>query len=153
MRVVGIGGIRATDRFAERTVGVWISAPTSNAFTPVRGLDEIVLLVIPGILNILVVVISNFPTMEAIMGDLVRIKEKYQVTIPARLREEVHLHTGDYLEASVYQDGILLRPKRLADAPKRRPSILAFLHETRSTTRTREEIDAALAADRSSWDR
>jgi AbrB family looped-hinge helix DNA binding protein len=90
--------------------------------------------------------------MEAIMGDLVRIKEKYQVTIPARLRDEIHLHTGDYLEASVYQDGILLRPKRLADAPKRRPSILDFLHESRTVTRSRDEIDAALAADRASWD-
>lgn len=89
--------------------------------------------------------------MEAMMGDLVRIKEKYQVTIPARLREIVPLHTGDYLEASIYQDGILLRPKRVIDTPKRQPGILDFLHETRTATRTREEIDATLAADRASW--
>lgn len=99
------------------------------------------------------VVLSNFPTMDVIMGDLVRIKEKFQVTIPASLRDEVHLQTGDYLEATIYQDGILLRPKRLADAPKRRPSILEFLQESRTATRSREEIDAALAADRASWDR
>lgn len=92
------------------------------------------------------------------MGDLVRIKEKYQVTIPAKLRELVPLHTGDYLEASVYQDGILLRPTRVQvalraemDTPKGKPSILDFLHETRTATRTREEIDATLAADRASW--
>lgn len=90
--------------------------------------------------------------METMMGNLVRVKEKYQVTIPAKLREIVPLHTGDYLEASVYQDGILLRPKRVIDTPKHKPGILDFLHETRTTTRTRKEIDATLAADRASWD-
>jgi AbrB family looped-hinge helix DNA binding protein len=90
--------------------------------------------------------------MEAVMGNLVRVREKYQVTIPAQLRELVPLHTGDYLEASVYQDGILLRPKHLVDTPKRKPSILEFLHESRTATRTREEIDGALSADRASWD-
>ena len=85
------------------------------------------------------------------MGDLVRIKEKYQVTIPAKLREAVSLHTGDYLEASVYQGGILLRPKQFMDAPQRRPGVLDFLHEARTATRTREEIDATLTADRASW--
>lgn len=86
------------------------------------------------------------------MSNLVRVKEKYQVTIPAQLRELIPLHTGDYLEASVYQDGILLRPKRLVDTPKHKPSILDFLHESRTATRTREEIDVALSADRASWD-
>lgn len=86
------------------------------------------------------------------MADLVRIKEKYQVTIPAKLRELVPMQTGDYFEATVYQDGILLRPKRVVDTPKGKPGILDFLHETRTATRTREEIDATLAADRASWD-
>lgn len=86
------------------------------------------------------------------MGNLVRVKEKYQVTIPAQLRELVPLHTGDYLEASVYLGGILLRPKRLVNTPKRKPSILEFLHESRTVTRSREEIDTALSADRASWD-
>lgn len=107
----------------------------------------------PGSKIILKIVISNFSTMEAVMGDLVRVKDKFQVTIPARLRELVSVRTGDYLEASICQDGILLRPKRLVDTPKRKPSILAFLHESRTATRTREEIDAALSADRASWDR
>ncbi len=87
------------------------------------------------------------------MVDLVRIKEKYQVTLPARLREEIHVRTGDYLEASVYQDGILLRPRRWVDSSKRKPGILDFLHESRAATRSREEIDATLAADRASWNR
>lgn len=86
------------------------------------------------------------------MANLVRVKDKYQVTIPAQLREIIPLQTGDYLEASVYQDGILLRPKHLVDAPNHKPGILDFLHESRTATRTREEIDAALSADRASWD-
>jgi AbrB family looped-hinge helix DNA binding protein len=86
------------------------------------------------------------------MGNLVRIKEKYQVTIPATLREKVDLHPGDYLEASICRGGILLRPKRVTDTGEKRSSILDFFNESRPLTRSREEIDAALEAERSSWD-
>jgi AbrB family looped-hinge helix DNA binding protein len=42
---------------------------------------------------------------------LVTVKDKFQVTIPAKLRERVPLRVGDLLEATVQGDGILLRPK------------------------------------------
>ena len=86
------------------------------------------------------------------MGNLVLIKEKYQVTIPASLRKKVDLHPGDYLEASLCRGGILLRPKRVEDISEKRSSILDFFHESRPSTRSREEIDAALEVERSSWD-
>ena len=46
---------------------------------------------------------------------LVTVKPKFQVTIPAKLREQVDLHEGDLMEASVAGDGILLRPKEVVD--------------------------------------
>jgi len=46
---------------------------------------------------------------------LVTVKPKFQVTIPAKLRERVDLHEGDLMEASVVEDGILLRPKAVVD--------------------------------------
>ncbi len=87
------------------------------------------------------------------MGKLVRIKEKYQVTIPAALRRQLSLHQGDYLEVSLSGDGIVLRPQQQADALPRRSGIVDFLMTPRPASREREDIDATLSADRGSWGR
>jgi AbrB family looped-hinge helix DNA binding protein len=41
---------------------------------------------------------------------LVRLLRGGQVTLPAKVREELKLAHGDYLEAEVVEDGILLKP-------------------------------------------
>jgi len=87
------------------------------------------------------------------MADLVRVKEKFQITIPASLRKSMEVRAGDYLEASAFGDGILFRPKHLVDVPKGKPGIVAFLNEERSNTRTRKNIDAEIASDRATWGR
>lgn len=46
---------------------------------------------------------------------LVTIKDKFQVTIPARLRDQVAVAVGDILEASVENGAIVLRPKAVVD--------------------------------------
>lgn len=46
---------------------------------------------------------------------LVKIKDKFQVTIPASIRKAVELDIGDLLEAEVRDDGILLVPKTITD--------------------------------------
>lgn len=46
---------------------------------------------------------------------LVAVKDKFQVTIPAKLRERVGVRVGDLMEATVHEDGILLRPKAVVD--------------------------------------
>jgi AbrB family looped-hinge helix DNA binding protein len=46
---------------------------------------------------------------------LVRVKEKFQVTIPTELRESLHLAVGDILEATVEADTIVLKPKAVVD--------------------------------------
>jgi len=46
---------------------------------------------------------------------LVRVKPKFQVTIPAKLRKGFDLHEGDIMEATLVGDGILFIPKDLVD--------------------------------------
>lgn len=46
---------------------------------------------------------------------LVTIKDKFQVTIPAKLRVRIGVRVGDLMDATVHEDGILLRPKAVVD--------------------------------------
>ena len=46
---------------------------------------------------------------------LVTVKDKFQVTIPARLRRALALEVGDVMEAALEDDRIVLRPKAVID--------------------------------------
>ncbi len=46
---------------------------------------------------------------------LVKVKEKFQVTIPTELREALHLTVGDLLEATIENETIVLKPKAVVD--------------------------------------
>ena len=46
---------------------------------------------------------------------LVKVKGKYQVTLPASIRQKVGVLVGDLLEAKVEKDKITLTPKRVVD--------------------------------------
>ena len=46
---------------------------------------------------------------------LVTVKDKFQVTIPARLRRALALEVGDVMEAVLEDDRIVLRPKAIID--------------------------------------
>jgi AbrB family looped-hinge helix DNA binding protein len=46
---------------------------------------------------------------------LVRVKEKYQVTLPASVRKKLGLAVGDVLEATVEDNKITLTPKSVID--------------------------------------
>jgi len=46
---------------------------------------------------------------------LIKVKENFQVTIPDSIRREAGLAVGDYLEAMVEGDNIVLKPKAEAD--------------------------------------
>jgi AbrB family looped-hinge helix DNA binding protein len=41
----------------------------------------------------------------------VKVKEKFQITLPAELREALHLAVGDLLEATIQDNVIVLKPK------------------------------------------
>jgi AbrB family looped-hinge helix DNA binding protein len=46
---------------------------------------------------------------------LVKVKEKFQITLPAELREVLHLAVGDLLEATIQDNVIVLKPKIVVD--------------------------------------
>jgi AbrB family looped-hinge helix DNA binding protein len=46
---------------------------------------------------------------------LVKVKEKFQITLPVELREVLHLAVGDLLEATIQDDVIVLKPKVAVD--------------------------------------
>jgi len=53
--------------------------------------------------------------MEGNAVPLVKVKEKYQVTLPASIRQRAGLVVGDLLEAEVHGKKITLTPKRVID--------------------------------------
>lgn len=64
---------------------------------------------------------------------LVKVKEKYQVTIPAQIRKELDLKVGDYLEVEAKGAAIVLKPKAVIDREKeqawrRLKGVLARVH-------------------------
>ena len=46
---------------------------------------------------------------------LVKVKEKFQITLPAELREVLHVAVGDLLEATIQDNVIVLKPKVVID--------------------------------------
>ncbi|HZR45467.1 MAG TPA: AbrB/MazE/SpoVT family DNA-binding domain-containing protein [Candidatus Manganitrophaceae bacterium] len=46
---------------------------------------------------------------------LVRVKDKFQITLPAALREQVHLSVGDVVEIKVEGTKIVLTPQALIE--------------------------------------
>ena len=49
--------------------------------------------------------------------ETIKVRKKYQITLPAVIREAAGVYEGDFLTAEVQEDRtILLRPSRLVDA-------------------------------------
>ena len=75
---------------------------------------------------------------------LVTVKPKFQVTIPAKLRDRIDLHEGDLMEATIVEDGILLRPKEVVDRNAAADRIKAILRDIKLSPedegRSEEEI-------------
>lgn len=61
---------------------------------------------------------------------LVTVKDKFQVTIPAKLRDRIKIQIGDLLEVSVHEEGLLLRPKEVVDRKAVADQVEAILRET-----------------------
>lgn len=82
---------------------------------------------------------------------LVTVKPKFQVTIPAKLRRRIDLREGDLMEATIVEDGILLRPKDVVDrnaAADRISSILAHTKPSlEDTGRSEDDIMQDTLAD------
>ena len=79
---------------------------------------------------------------------LVRVKEKFQVTIPTELREALHLAVGDILEATIEHETIVLKPKAVVDRKEAWNGVIDIMervhakqrHSTKNPKEQEEEI-------------
>lgn len=63
---------------------------------------------------------------------VVAVKNKYQVVIPQRLREQLGIHRGDLLEAKVERGKITYTPKIVLDRiPAGKAQLQQFIKQTR----------------------
>ncbi len=46
---------------------------------------------------------------------LVKVKNKFQITIPTKVRNEVHIKEGDFLEIKAEGETIVIKPKVIVD--------------------------------------
>src|SRR5579859_6414363 len=58
---------------------------------------------------------SNSWNFQLAIMAIVKIKDKFQVTLPGSLRQQAGLAVGDFLEAKLEKGNITLVPKRLVD--------------------------------------
>ena len=86
---------------------------------------------------------------------LVTVKQKYQVTIPAKIRDSIHLEEGDTLEVVAEDGRIVLTPKVLVDRIARttKPSLLSLKGSNRGSGlyESADEADEYIAGQRSEW--
>ena len=67
---------------------------------------------------------------------LVKVRRAAQITLPREIRDAAHLEEGDYLEAQLTRDGILLRPVSIGSrepSPEQEAEILAVVDQERKS--------------------
>ncbi len=76
------------------------------------------------------VVLSNFHTYESSRSPCFASREgqeKFQITLPAELREVLHLAVGDLLEATIQDNVIVLKPKDVVDRAHARQQLIEVM--------------------------
>ena len=58
---------------------------------------------------------------------LVKVKEKFQITLPVELRKVLHLAVGDLLEATIQGQTIVLKPKDVVDRAQARQQLIEVM--------------------------
>jgi AbrB family looped-hinge helix DNA binding protein len=74
------------------------------------------------------------PTLRERLIALVKVRHAAQITLPHEIRDAVHLEEGDYLEAQVTDEGILLHPVSIGrrdPTPEQEAEILAVVDQER----------------------
>ena len=62
---------------------------------------------------------------------MIKVKEKFQVTIPNAIRKEADLAVGDYLEVVIEGSTIVLKPKAMVDRESVEAAIEAGLRDVK----------------------
>ncbi len=88
----------------------------------------------------------------------VRVKQKYQVTIPTSVRNEIDIHEGDTLGARVLNGQIVLTPQVISNRQKRgknsKHSLMDLLGANQGSGlfKSTEEVDEYIRKQRDEWD-
>ncbi len=86
---------------------------------------------------------------------LVRVKQKYQVTLPSTVRQEANIQEGDTLEISVEDGNIVLVPQAITDRRDvQKDSILDLIGANKNSGlyKSVEDIDETINELRNEWD-
>jgi len=87
----------------------------------------------------------------------VRVKRKYQVTIPITIRKKLHLHEGDTLEIKEQDGNLILVPQTVKERKVRRtpekPSLLSMIGANSGSRlyRSAEDVDNYIRNLRDEW--
>jgi AbrB family looped-hinge helix DNA binding protein len=86
----------------------------------------------------------------------IRVKQKYQVTIPTNVREAIGIHEGDTLEARTENGNIVLIPQLIHErkpAKKQGIDISRYIGSMKDFYGSNtQEIDDYIRNERDSWD-
>lgn len=86
----------------------------------------------------------------------VRVKQKFQVTLPSSVRKAVNIQEGDTLEVSVEDGNVLLVPQSITDRKKKenKDSILDLIgaNQNSGLYRSAEDIDKTIDNLRNEWE-
>jgi AbrB family looped-hinge helix DNA binding protein len=61
---------------------------------------------------------------------LMRVRRMAQLTLPAEVRRALNVHEGDFLEATIVKEGVLLKPVSMVERERAWEGILHALHAT-----------------------
>jgi looped-hinge helix DNA binding domain, AbrB family len=78
---------------------------------------------------------------------LVTVKDKFQVTIPAKLRDQADISVGDLLEATIEQGAIVLRPKTVVDRAAVAADVERVLAAAKRAPEDRDRNEAEIVED------
>jgi AbrB family looped-hinge helix DNA binding protein len=66
---------------------------------------------------------------------LLKLRRFFQLTLPAEIRKQLNLVEGDYLEAEVVDEGILLKPVSVVERQKAGKALVKLLAKVRAQQR------------------
>ncbi len=102
------------------------------------------------------VILSNFPINRNFMN-YIRVKQKYQLTIPTIVRKMINIHEGDTLKVEVKNGYIILVPQVIVDKNinnhKVKSPLISMIGANKNSGlyKSVQDIDKTIAKQRDEW--
>jgi len=82
----------------------------------------------------------------------VQVKQKYQITIPAILRNQLGIHEGDTLDARIEQGHIVFTPQEIIKKETKKSKLSSYLGAGKGLFSSPEEANNFIRKERELWD-